>query len=157
MQVQRFVVFCLLGLATAFIPNAYPEEDNVLLLDSANFQGALQKYDPLLIEFYAPWCGHCKSLAPEWAKAAASLKAINSSFTLAKVDVTIAVETAATYKINSYPTIKMFRFRLSTYTYLLSQTQYPTGSSHDGSGSKTLRLLYFIYDPIITLTTPQGW
>ena len=109
MQVQRLVFFCLLQVAAAFIPNAYPEEDGVLLLDSANFQAALQKFDPLLVEFHAPWCGHCKALAPEWTKAAASLKALNSSFTLAKVDVTIAVETAATHKINSYPTIKMFR------------------------------------------------
>lgn len=48
---------------------------NVVELTPSNFESKVIDSDELwLVEFYAPWCGHCKSLTPEWKKAADGLK-----------------------------------------------------------------------------------
>lgn len=58
-----------------------------------------------MVEFYAPWCGHCKSLAPEYLKAAKALKGIVK---LGAVDMTQHQQVGQPYNITGFPTIKFF-------------------------------------------------
>ena len=74
---------------------------------SATFDAAVAEFNPLLVEFYAPWCGHCKSLAPEYAKAAGEL--LPKGLRIAKVDATVEKKVAGRFEIQGFPTLKFFR------------------------------------------------
>ncbi|XP_024873624.1 protein disulfide-isomerase A6 homolog [Temnothorax curvispinosus] len=79
---------------------------DVIELTDENFdKTVLNSEDMWLVEFYAPWCGHCKNLAPEWAAAATELK---GKVKLGALDATVNTLKASKYEIKGYPTIKFF-------------------------------------------------
>ncbi|XP_062957254.1 protein disulfide-isomerase A2 [Cynocephalus volans] len=86
-----------------------PQEDGILVLNSRTLGLALREHPALLVEFYAPWCGHCQALAPEYSQAAALLAAESARATLAKVDGPAEPELTEEFRITSYPTLKFFR------------------------------------------------
>ncbi|XP_053537642.1 protein disulfide isomerase family A, member 7 isoform X2 [Ictalurus punctatus] len=79
---------------------------DVLELEDADFERRVAEHETLLVEFFAPWCGHCKRLAPEYEAAATRLK---GTVPLAKVDCTANSETCMKFGVNGYPTLKIFR------------------------------------------------
>ncbi|KAF6271661.1 protein disulfide isomerase family A member 2 [Rhinolophus ferrumequinum] len=86
-----------------------PEEDGILVLNQHTLGLALREHPALLVEFYAPWCGHCKALAPEYSKAAALLAAESAQTRLAKVDGPAEPELTKEFAVTEYPTLKFFR------------------------------------------------
>lgn len=83
-----------------------PDVSDVITLTDDNFQSeVMDSEDHWLVEFYAPWCGHCKNLAPEWEEAAHKLA---GEVKLGAIDATANEGLAQKYGIKGFPTIKLF-------------------------------------------------
>ncbi|EIN10656.1 disulfide isomerase [Punctularia strigosozonata HHB-11173 SS5] len=98
----RFSGMLALALAATAVAS------DVLDLTPANFESTVNNEDLVLVEFFAPWCGHCKALAPHYEEAATVLKS-EKGIPLAKVNCVDEADLCQAHGVQGYPTLKVFR------------------------------------------------
>ncbi|QLQ78700.1 hypothetical protein HG537_0B00490 [Torulaspora globosa] len=84
-----------------------PEDSAVVKLTSEGFEDFIKENPLALVEFFAPWCGHCKTLGPQFVKAADVLQ--EKGIPLAQVDCTEQQELCMAQGIRGYPSLKTFK------------------------------------------------
>jgi thiol-disulfide isomerase/thioredoxin len=99
-----------------------PYDGNVQLLDDDTFETFVDTTDIIMVEFFAPWCGHCKKLDPIYSAAAQSVYASKNlpNVKFAKVDTTDenSAKTKAAYGITGFPSVFIFRSGEKLYKVL---------------------------------------
>ncbi|KAL2456723.1 Protein disulfide-isomerase 5-2 [Abeliophyllum distichum] len=114
-----FILLVLLTISTKIIAseNPFKVDGKVLELDESNFDAAISTFDYIFVDFYAPWCSHCKSLAPELDKAAPVLAGLKKPIIVAKVNADKYRRLASKHEIDGYPTLKIFVHGVPTEYY----------------------------------------
>jgi len=88
------------------LPGKAPSE--VTVLNTLNFDEVVKNPNKhVLVEFYAPWCGHCKKLAPIWDKLASVFKN-DQDVVVANIDADKYKEVGSKYGVSGFPTLKFF-------------------------------------------------
>ncbi|KAH7152369.1 thioredoxin-like protein [Dactylonectria estremocensis] len=99
--IKSFLLAALAASATA--------KSSVIELLPNNFDKiVLGSGTPTLVEFFAPWCGHCKTLAPVYEDLASSLEFAKDKVQIAKVDADAHRELGKRFGVQGFPTLKWF-------------------------------------------------
>jgi protein disulfide-isomerase A6 len=95
------VSLCIFSTAAMYSPKG-----DVIVANDKNFKEEVLKSSGIVIvEFFAPWCGHCKSLVPEYEKLASTLKGVVK---VVAVDATESPSLQNKYKVEGFPSLKIF-------------------------------------------------
>ncbi|KAL5991230.1 Protein disulfide-isomerase 5-2 [Asimina triloba] len=110
---RHLLFFSLIFLAASVllsvsVGHEFVADGTVLELTESNFDSAVSAFDYILVDFYAPWCGHCKRLSPELDAAAPLLAGLDHPIVIAKLNADKFSRFASKYEIDGYPTMKLF-------------------------------------------------
>jgi len=97
---------CLLVLASLLFLSTC---SNVIDLTPENFEQYVDGSKHAFVEFFAPWCGHCKNLAPAYEEIADAFAKDKDSVVIAKVDADAHKELASKFGVTGFPTLKFFK------------------------------------------------
>lgn len=123
--------FFITGLFFILFTSAYalyPSSSDVVMLTASNFDRLVEQSDAVwVVEFFAPWCGHCQALVPEYTKAATALKGVVK---VGAVNCDDEKSLAGRFGVRGFPTIKIFG----------ADKKKPT----DYNGARTAQVIFFM-------------
>lgn len=104
------ILFALAALAACEGHWGVEEDGDVAVLTADNFDDFVKANPRVFVKFYAPWCGHCKSMVPAYTELAQHMKGETGDnvVAIAKVDATVHNELASRFGVQGFPTLKLF-------------------------------------------------
>lgn len=104
-----FIMVSLKTFALAALTATAAAKSAVIDLIPSNFDDVVLKSGkPTLVEFFAPWCGHCKTLAPIYEDLASVFEHAKDKVQIAKVDADAQRDLGKRFGIKGFPTLKFF-------------------------------------------------
>lgn len=101
-------LFLIAALASLSFAEEVNQDENVYVLTDDNFQSFIDNNEFAFVKFYAPWCGHCKKMAPDYSKLGEKVHSQHDNIKIAKLDATEHKKMSEKFGVQGFPTLKFF-------------------------------------------------